>query len=117
MKTGIALLAGLALMACSPTEPTTPAAPAEAPPAASTTPAEPAAPAAAPPADSATADTCNMAQYSALVGKPKTDPGVPAAGPQVRIIGPGDQVTMDFSATRLNIEVNSAGVITGIKCG
>jgi len=58
-----------------------------------------------------------MAQYSALVGKPKTDPGVPAAGPTVRIIAPGDQVTMDFQATRLNIEVNSAGVITGIKCG
>ena len=58
-----------------------------------------------------------MAQYSALVGKPSTDAGVPAAGPTVRIIKPGDQVTMDFSAARLNIEVNSAGVITSMKCG
>lgn len=58
-----------------------------------------------------------MAQYSALVGKPKTDPAVPPASPTVRIINPGDQVTMDFSAARLNIEVNSAGVITSMKCG
>lgn len=68
------------------------------------------------PAD-ATADTCNMAQYASLIGKPKTDPGVPAAGPTVRIINPGDQVTMDFQATRVNIDVNGAGVITAVRCG
>jgi hypothetical protein len=112
MKNTLALLAGIALMACSPTEPT-PAAPAEQPAA----PASEPAPAAPPPADTATADTCNMAQYSALVGKPSTDPGVPPASATVRIIKPGDQVTMDFSATRLNIEVNSTGVITSMKCG
>jgi hypothetical protein len=111
MKTAIALLAGIALMACSPTEPTTPAAPAETPAAPASEPAPP------PPAATATTDTCNMAQYSALVGKPSSDAGVPAPGPTVRIIKPGDQVTMDFSAARLNIEVNSAGVITSMKCG
>ena len=112
--TSILLIAGLALMACTPSEPTTtastaPAATEPAPPPA----AEPAPPAATDPA----ADTCNMAQYASLVGKPATDPGVPAAGPTVRIIKPDTQVTMDFSATRLNIDVNGAGVITGMKCG
>jgi hypothetical protein len=63
------------------------------------------------------ADTCNMAQYTALIGKPATDAGVPAAGASVRIIKPGDQVTMDFSETRLNIDVDAAGVITGLRCG
>ena len=58
-----------------------------------------------------------MAQYSALVGKPATDPAVPKASPTVRIIKPGDQVTMDFSATRLNIELDAAGMITSMKCG
>jgi len=42
---------------------------------------------------------------------------VPAAGPSVRIIKPGDQVTMDFSEARLNIDVDAAGVITGLRCG
>jgi hypothetical protein len=79
-------------------------------------PAEPAPPAAAP-VDPATADTCNMAQYLALVGKPATDPAVPAEGPTVRHITPGKQVTMDFSQARLNIDIDAAGTITGLRCG
>jgi len=106
------LIAGLALMACSPpatdTASTTPA---------STTPATPqSAPAPTPPPATAE-DTCNMAQYAALVGKPSTDPGVPAAGPTVRIIKPGDQVTMEFMATRLNINLDDKGMIASMRCG
>ena len=67
--------------------------------------------------DPAMADTCNMAQYASLIGKPATDPGVPPAGATVRIIKPGDQVTMDFQATRLNVDVDAAGTITGLRCG
>ena len=104
------LIAGLALMACTPSEPTTTATPAATEPAPPPPAAEPAPPATA-------ADTCNMAQYASLIGKPATDSGVPAAGATVRIIKPGDQVTMDFQATRLNIEVNAAGVITVVRCG
>ena len=108
-------LAGLALMACSPsTDPaqtastTTPA----------TTPSEPAPPPASTPAPpDPAADTCNMAQYSALVGKPATDPGVPAASATVRHIRPDTQVTMDFQPTRLNIDISAAGTITAIRCG
>jgi len=111
-NTFLALLAGAALMACSPSTEPTPAAPVE-PTAAA--PVEPTPPAATP--SDPTADTCNMAQYTALVGKPVTDAGVPAAGPSVRIIKPGDQVTMDFSEARLNIDVDAAGVITGMRCG
>ncbi len=69
------------------------------------------------PADPAATDTCNMAQYAALVGKPSSDAGVPAASTTVRIIKPGDQVTMDFQAARLNIEVDAAGNISGVRCG
>ena len=108
------ILAGLALMACSPSEPaqtasnetsTTPAEPATAPPASTPAPADPA------------ADTCNMAQYTVLVGKPSTDPGVPPASATVRIIKPGDQVTTDVMANRLNIEVDASGNITAFRCG
>ncbi len=120
MKNALVFLAGLALMACSPSEEPADTASTETTDTASTMPAEPmppaAEPAAPPPADS-TADTCNMAQYVSLVGKPSTDAGVPPAGATVRIIRPGDQVTMDFQATRLNIEVGADGTITAVRCG
>jgi hypothetical protein len=114
--TSILLIAGLALMACSPTEPTTTAS-TETPPAATEPAPPPAAEPAPPAATDPAADTCNMAQYAALIGKPATDSGVPAASPTVRIIKPDTQVTMDFQATRLNIDVNGAGVITAVRCG
>jgi hypothetical protein len=104
-------LAGLALMACTPSDK-----PVETASAPATTPSDPAPPPAPTPTDPA-ADTCNMAQYSALIGKPATDPGVPAAGATVRLIRPGTQVTMDFQPTRLNIDINAEGVITAIRCG
>ena len=50
-----------------------------------------------------------------LIGKPVTDPRMPPSGASVRIIKPG-QVTMDFSATRLNFGVDASGAITGIRC-
>jgi hypothetical protein len=78
-----------------------------------TTPADPAPPAS--PADPA--DACNMAQYMALVGKPATDPGVPAASASVRHIRPDTQVTMDFRPDRLNIDISAEGVITAVRCG
>ena len=58
-----------------------------------------------------------MAQYAAIVGKPATDPAVPPAGATVRLIRPGDQVTMDFVATRLNVDISAEGVVTGVRCG
>ena len=51
-----------------------------------------------------------MAQYAALVGKPATDPAVPPAGRTIRRIRPGDQVTMDFVATRLDVDISAEGV-------
>jgi hypothetical protein len=121
--TSLLLIAGFALMACTPGEPTAPSSTGAADPAAATAPAAtpaPSTPTAPPDASAATtpgADTCNMAQYSSLIGKPVSDGGVPPASPTVRIIKPDTQVTMEFSAARLNIEVNSTGVITGLKCG
>lgn len=62
------------------------------------------------------ADACGAAQYAALVGKPITEPGVPAEGSNVRYIRPGTQVTMDFRADRLNIDIDANNVITGFRC-
>jgi hypothetical protein len=115
-KASLLILAGVALMACTPADKPAETASTET----TTTTTEPAPPAATPappaPTDPA-ADTCNMAQYASLVGKPATDPGVPPAGATVRIIKPGDQVTMDFQGTRVNFDVDATGMITAIRCG
>lgn len=111
-NTFLAVIAGVALMACSPSTEPTPATPVE-PATAATEPA----PAPAPATDPAMADTCNMAQYAALVGKPATDPGVPAESTTVRHIRPDTQVTMDMQPARLNVEINAEGNITGMRCG
>lgn len=114
--TSLALIAGLALMACSPSEPPAETASTMTPPASEPAPAPPPSVGTTPPTTVAE-DTCNMAQYATLVGKPATDPGVPAASSTVRHIKPDSQVTMDFSPARLNIDINAEGVITGLRCG
>jgi hypothetical protein len=112
----VALLAGTALMACTPASEPAPETPAVEPSAAAPTTPEPLP---QPPAVDPTvpgADACGAAQYAALVGKPITEPGVPAEGPNVRYIRPNTQVTMDFRADRLNIDIDAADVITGFRC-
>src|SRR5215813_4218388 len=104
MKTTLMLVAGIALIACAPSNPapgqttgatasnetSAPAAPqSEVTPPATPPSSDAPAPPTTIPADP-NADTCNKAQYSALIGKPATDPGVPAAGRTVRLIHPGD---------------------------
>jgi hypothetical protein len=112
----IACIAGVALVACSPSASDT-ATPG--PDTASSTAPE-TNPAPEPPvagADPAVTDECGMAQHAALIGKPATDPAVPPASPQVRHLPPGTQVTLDFSPTRLNIDIDENGVITALRCG
>lgn len=112
-----------ALAACSPSTPLPKDAPAETgaatPPAVETPVATPeTAPAETPVSTAAPADdTCELAKYASLVGKPATDSAVPPAGPGVRHIKPDTQVTMDFRPDRLNIDINAEGVITGMKSG
>jgi hypothetical protein len=108
----LAFVAGAALMACSPsTEPTTPAPDATASTPAAPEPAPPVVDPANPPPDA-----CGAAQYASLVGQPITAAGVPAEGPDVRYIRPNTQVTMDFRADRLNIDIDANDVITGFRC-
>ena len=65
-------------------------------------------------------DRCGAARLAPFIGKPVTTPGVPAAStvaPVVRHIYPNTVVTMDFSETRLNIELDAKGVILKARCG
>jgi hypothetical protein len=119
----MSLIAALALIAaaCSPSKPadtaTTGAGTAEAPAASSPTPSDPPPVTAANPVPNPAEDACNKSAYTAMIGAAETDPSIPPASPTVRHIHPGDQVTLDFRADRLNIDIDANGKITGLRCG
>ena len=60
---------------------------------------------------------CGAAGLQGLVGQPVAL--LPAAGPwsALRVIRPGQMVTMDFSESRLNVTVDAGDIIQTIACG
>jgi len=62
-------------------------------------------------------DACGASGLQELVGGSAKKLEVMRFAKTVRIIRPGMAVTMDYSAERLNIEVNAAEVITRVTCG
>src|SRR5262245_5598032 len=76
-------------------------------------------PSASPPnnAEEATAqDTCGASQWRQYVGRPVGDIDRSRLPPRARVIMPGQMVTMDFSAERLNIRVGPDGKVTEVGC-
>ena len=61
--------------------------------------------------------SCGGDHVFGLIGQPITE--LPEAGKwgTLRVIGPGQPVTEDYSETRLNVEIDHDGRITGIWCG
>lgn len=61
-------------------------------------------------------DACKASTYQGLVGQRRSvlDTMMLPAG--TRVIGPGDPVTMDFRAERLNVEIGEGGRIERIAC-
>ena len=63
------------------------------------------------------ADACGASSLQALLGKPESVlKDMIFAGP-LRVIHPGQAVTMDYSAARLNVEIDAAGLIARVNCG
>ncbi|NEY90051.1 I78 family peptidase inhibitor [Tabrizicola oligotrophica] len=63
------------------------------------------------------ADACGASDLQYLLGQPESElQTLQFAGP-VRIIHPGTAVTMDYSESRLNIEIDDAGKISRLSCG
>lgn len=62
-------------------------------------------------------DACGAASLQNLVGLSVRV--LPPQGPSstVRVIRPGQMVTMDYSATRLNARVDETGQILELTCG
>ncbi len=77
----------------------------------------------APAAPAETAAACHADAAQAYIGKPADEATVAqaqqAAGASgdVRVIKPGQPVTMDYRGERLNVEVDEHGVIVKITCG
>ncbi|NZA26180.1 hypothetical protein H0E84_07255 [Luteimonas sp. SJ-92] len=77
---------------------------------------------AAPPSREPGGGDCDASAVQSLVGQ-HADPSVVeqarnGAGAEVaRVLTPGQMVTMEFRAGRLNIDVDDEGVITALRCG
>ncbi len=68
------------------------------------------------------AGSCDATQAQWVVGKPIADREAEQArkdssATSVRVLKPGQPVTMDFNASRLNIEVDAKGVGVNARCG
>ena len=74
------------------------------------------------PASGPAAKGCAAGEAQSVVGQPYSpelaDRARRAAGArEVRKIEPGGAYTTDLDANRLNIEVDRAGIVTGLRCG
>jgi len=68
------------------------------------------------------AAACNAEGGRFAIGKSPTPDVVEQVRVQtgssvVRVLHPGQVVTMDYRADRLNLDVNDRGAITGVRCG
>ena len=61
--------------------------------------------------------SCAAERLQHLVGQPDSAFDPSGLDEPVRIIHPGDAVTMDFSPQRLNVEIDADGRISAIRCG
>lgn len=61
--------------------------------------------------------SCRADGLQDLVGQSETVLHKMKFAPPMRIIHPGTPVTEDYSPTRLNFFIDSAGTITAITCG
>ena len=69
-------------------------------------------------------DPCGAGAFEHLIGQPPPDEAALAemraaegAPRRIRVIRPGQPVTMDHAPTRLNIEVDSSGLVVRLRCG
>ena len=72
--------------------------------------------------DEAPSDGCGAERLGSLVGRTRTDATEAEArrssgANRLRWIRPGDAVTMDYSATRLNAYLDAGGRIERFTCG
>ena len=80
------------------------------------------APAPPPAADGGSSGACNAEPARSAVGQPYADAlgaelQAKAGAKALRVIRPGQAVTMDFRDDRLNVELDAAGQVKRVSCG
>lgn len=63
------------------------------------------------------ADACNAAGWTWLIGEPVDVVAASTFPAPMRVIGPGDAVTMEYLANRLNVVYDENGIVTDVRCG
>jgi hypothetical protein len=63
------------------------------------------------------ADACGSEALRDVIGQPVGVLPPKGAWSAMRVIRPGDMVTMDYSASRLNVTVDDDGRIVQLACG
>ena len=76
----------------------------------------------APPPPVIAPNQCNDAAAQFAVGKPADaklaeEARVRASALRVRMVHPGQMVTMEFDASRLTIDVDAGGKVVSVRCG
>lgn len=61
-------------------------------------------------------DNCGMADYADLLGQPE-DAAPQSEDGLIRVLHPGDMMTMDHRENRLNIHIGPDGLISQLRCG
>lgn len=75
-------------------------------------------PAGAPPVDPLpNVESCGAEGLQQLLGQPEAVLATLRFSTVLRVIRPGMAVTMDYSPSRLNIEIDATGRISRISCG
>ncbi len=69
------------------------------------------------PDEGAMPDACGASALQHLIGQPVLALGVVDLPDNVRVIRPGDMVTLDYNPARLNIGVTASGQIEQVTCG
>ncbi|MGR3493183.1 MAG: I78 family peptidase inhibitor [Shimia sp.] len=64
-----------------------------------------------------TPDTCGLAEAQRLMGMSREQLMRTELLGAVRVIRPGDAVTMDFLPARLNIYLDASDTVTNLTCG
>ncbi len=62
-------------------------------------------------------DACRASTYQGLVGQPARVLASMALPTPTRVIRPGQAVTMDYNAFRLNVEIDRRERISRVYCG
>lgn len=62
-------------------------------------------------------DACSASMHQDLIGQDSAVLQTMKFSQPLRVVGPGEFVTMDFNPHRLNIDISDTDVVIAVRCG